>query len=253
MRKLTRILILALLPVSGVWAAGGNVHLEHAAIDRSDTASLQRGAKYFVNYCLSCHSAGYHRYNRIGEDLGLTDDQVVDNLIFTTDANGERTKVGSLMTVTMTPEYAAQTLGAAPPNLTLVARSRGVDWLYTYLKTFYLDDSRPLGVNNLVFDKVGMPHVLWELQGWQQPVYGTRKNVAGEEEQFIESLELVSPGAMSAEEYDAMVLDLVNFMDYLGEPAKMTRISMGKWVIGFLVILLILVIMLKKEYWRDVH
>ena len=209
MKKMIRIAMLALLPFAGAWGAGGNVHLEHANIDPTDQASLQRGAKYFVNYCLSCHSAGYARYNRVGQDLGLTDDQVSDNLIFTTDESGERTKVGSLMFVNMTDEYGAQAFGARPPNLTLVARSRGVDWLYTYLKTFYLDDSRPLGVNNLTFPNVGMPH--------------------------------------------AVVTDLVNFLHYLGEPAKQTRLTMGKWVIGFLVILLILAILLKKEYWRDVH
>ena len=253
MKKMIRIAMLALLPFAGAWGAGGNVHLEHANIDPTDQASLQRGAKYFVNYCLSCHSAGYARYNRVGQDLGLTDDQVSDNLIFTTDESGERTKVGSLMFVNMTDEYGAQAFGARPPNLTLVARSRGVDWLYTYLKTFYLDDSRPLGVNNLTFPNVGMPHVLWELQGWQKPVYSSRSNEAGEQEQVIESLELAVPGPLSPEEYDAVVTDLVNFLHYLGEPAKQTRLAMGKWVIGFLVILLILAILLKKEYWRDVH
>ena len=245
--------MLALLPFGGALAAGGNVHLEHADIDPTDQASLQRGAKYFVNYCLSCHSASYARYNRVGQDLGLTDDQVAENLVFTTDESGERTKVGSLMFVNMTNEYGKQAFGAQPPNLALVARSRGVDWLYTYLKTFYLDESRPLGVNNLVFDKVGMPHALWDLQGWQKPVYGTRANQAGEEEQFIESLELAEPGALSPEEYDVVVRDIVNFMHYLAEPAKQTRLSMGKWVILFLVVLLIFAILLKKEYWRDVH
>jgi ubiquinol-cytochrome c reductase cytochrome c1 subunit len=229
--------------------------LDHANIDLGNKASLQRGAKYFVNYCLSCHSAAYQRYNRMGADLGLTEQQVLDNLIFTTDEEGGPTKVGALMDVAMNEGYAKEVFGVVPPNLALTARSRGVDWLYTYLRTFYLDETRPLGVNNLVFPGVGMPHVLWELQGWQKPVYEAHKNSAGEEEEVITGLEIKedAQGSMNAEEYDSMVRDLVNFLAYLAEPGKSQRQQIGVWVILFLLVFLVVAFLLKKEYWKDIH
>lgn len=245
MRKSILTVLLCVLPV---WAqaSGGGVHLEKARIDLSNKASLQRGAKLFVNYCLSCHSARYMRYNRMGRDLGLTDEQVKENLIFT------GRKVGETMTVAMSPADAKNWFGTTPPDLSLVARSRGVDWLYTYLKTFYLDESRPFGVNNLVFKDVGMPHVLWELQGWQKPVYKTVSGENGHSQQVIE-LELVKPGKLSTPEYDQAVRDLVTFLAYLGEPAKLERQRIGFWVLLYLAVFFVVSYLLKKEYWKDVH
>ncbi len=167
--------------------------------------------------------------------------------MFTTD------KVGDQMKVAMSAEDAEKWFGTKVPDLTLVARSRGSDWLYTYLRTFYQDDSRPMGVNNLVFKDVGMPHVLWKLQGVQKPVYKTVTDEEGTEHQVIERLELAEPGSMSAEQYDAAVLDLVNFLTYLGEPARVERERLGIWVILFLVVFTALAYVLKKEYWKDVH
>lgn len=240
------ILFLAFLLPGLVSAAGGGVHLDKANIDLTNKQSLQRGAKLFVNYCLSCHSAAYQRYNRMGRDLGLTEQQVIDNLMFASD------KIGEPMKVAMSGGNGAAWFGAPPPDITLVTRSRGSDWLYTYLRTFYLDDSRPFGVNNLVFPSVGMPHVLWELQGWQKPVYETVAH-DGVETQVIDHLELAEPGSMTPAEYDRAMLDLVNFMTYMGEPVKLQRQALGIKVLLFLLVLLIITYLLKKEYWKDVH
>jgi len=240
--------IALLLTVSPLlFAAGGGAKLESPRIDQANQKSLQRGAKVFVNYCMGCHSAGYHRYSRMARDLGLSEQDVVDNLIFTTDKAGAPTKVGSLMNITMGEDYAKQAFGVVPPNLALTARSRGVDWIYTYMKGFYLDPERPLGVNNTVYPGVGMPHVLWELQGWQKPVY---KEVDGH--QVLDHMEQVSQGTMSADEYDKLIADLTNFMAYLADPIKTTRHRIGFYVLLFLFVLLGLTYMLKKEYWKDV-
>ena len=228
-------------------AADAGYPLEKVDISLLNKSALQRGAKYFVNYCLSCHSAGYSRYNRVGRDLGLTDEQVRENLIFT----GQ--KLGELMTVTFREENALQWFGSVPPDLTLIARARGPDWLYTYLKSFYLDESRPMGVNNALFQNVSMPHVLWDLQGWQKPVYKTVVAADGSERQVIERMELVEPGMMTASEYDQVVRDLVIFMTYLSEPIASTRRSMGVWALLFLLALFGVCYALKREYWKDVH
>ncbi len=164
MKKLIVAFLLATAPLLGL-AAGGGVHLDEADIDVSDQASLQRGAKFFVNYCLSCHSAKFQRYNRLARDLGLTEDEVKDNLMFTTD------KIGDTMTIAMTDANAEAWFGVVPPDLSLIARARGVDYIYTYLRSFYVDEARPFGVNNVVFKDVGMPHVMWELQGMQKAVF----------------------------------------------------------------------------------
>ncbi len=229
-------------------ASGGEgLPLDHVKVDLSDKSSLQSGAKLFVNYCLSCHAAGYMRYNRMGRDLGLSEEQVEQNLMFATD------KIGDLMSVAVRPAEAGKWFGIKPPDLTVIARSRGPDWLYTYLRGFYLDDSRPYGVNNVIFKGVGMPHVLWELQGWQKPVYRTVTDAHGKTHQEIERLELVSPGTLSAAEYDAAVRDLVNFMSYMGEPMRLERQHLGIKVILFLAVFTLIAYFLKKEYWRDVH
>lgn len=245
MKKLLLSLLL-LVPVSS-FAAGGNIHLESADIDPDNKASLQRGFKYFMNYCFSCHGASYSRYNRVGADLGITDQQMKDNIIVTRDAKGDQTKVGSLMEVAMTNEYGKEAFGTKVPDLSVISRARGADWIYTYLKGFYLDPSRPYGVNNTAFPDVGMPHVLWDLQGWQEKVDH------GKDHHGAPELKLVSPGSQSAAEYDQTVRDITNFLVYLGEPAAQTRKSIGVFVLLFLLILLVPSYLMKKEYWKDIH
>jgi len=245
MKKYLVIVLLALAP-AWVLAAGGGVHLDKANIDPTNKQSLQRGARIFVNYCLSCHSASLMRYERMGNDLGVDEKLVSENLMFT---GG---KVGELMTVATAPDDAKEWFGTVPPDLTVIARARGVDWLYTYMRSFYQDDSRHIGTNNLVFPDVGMPNVLWELQGIQETVLKTVKDHDGTEHKVVE-LELVEPGLQSPKEFDRTVRDLVNFLDYMGEPAKYERRQLGTKVILFLLVFLVLAILLKKEYWKDIH
>ena len=245
MKKIFLVLLLSLAPV-WVMAAGGGVHLDKANIDPTNKQSLQRGARLFVNYCLSCHSAALMRYERIGKDLGIDEKLVSENLMFT---GG---KVGDLMTVATADADSKEWFGTVPPDLTVIARARGVDWLYTYLRSFYRDDSKITGVNNLVFADVGMPHVMWELQGWQDPVITTIKDHDGNERKSI-ALELAEPGLMTPVEFDRATRDLVNFLDYMGEPAKYERRHLGVKVLLFLFMFLALAILLKKEYWKDIH
>lgn len=216
-------------------------------INLSDKTSLQRGARIFMNYCLTCHSAKYMRYNRMAQDLNITEDVLKSNLMFGTD------KTGDTMTISMTPEDAEKYFGVAPPDLSVTARVRGADWLFTYFMTFYRDDKRPWGVNNMAFKDVAMPNVLWEYQGIQRPVYKEVKEANGETVKKIDHLELEKPGKLSPEEYKHMVNDLVNFLVYLGEPIQLKRFKIGSWVIIYLVILLFILYHLKKEYWRDIH
>ena len=230
------------------WAAGGQgPALAPAPVDVSDQLSLQRGVRLFANYCLSCHAADYMRYNRVARDLGLTDEQVLDNLVFT-DA-----KVGDTMTVAMPMDQASRWFGKAPPDLSVIARARGADWLYAYLRGFYLDPSRPMGVNNLYFKDVGMPHVLWELQGWQAAKFENVEDEHGHVTRVFKGFELVEPGSMTPKEYDRAVRDLVNFLVYVGEPSALQRRELAPYVIAFLILFTILAYLLKKEYWRDVH
>jgi len=246
MKKQLFVLLLALAP-AWVFAAGGHgIHLDKANIDPTNMQSLQRGARLFVNYCLSCHSASLMRYERMGKDLGISEELVSENLMFT---GG---KVGELMTVATSPADAKEWFGTVPPDLTVIARSRGVDWLYTYLRSFYRDDSRNVGVNNLAFPDVGMPHVMWELQGWQEPIITTIKDHDGKEVKVVD-LELVEPGLMTPKEFDRAIRDLVNFLDYMGEPAKHDRRALGVKVLMFLFVFLVLAYLLKREYWKDVH
>ena len=243
------LVFLGLLFCSPAFAASGGVKLMHANTKLSDRTSLQRGARTFVNYCLGCHAATYMRYNRVGADLGISEDVLKQNLMFGTD------KTGETMTVAMRKTDAELYFGGAvPPDLSVTARSRGVDWLYTYFMTFYRDPARPFGVNNLAFKDVGMPHVLWELQGWQRPVYEDLKHADGSVSKKITHLELETAGSQSPEEFARTVRDLVNFMDYLGEPVKLQRHKIGFWVIFYLLLVLLPVVyLLKKEYWKDVH
>ena len=245
MRKIFLALLLCAAPV--LVQASEGAHLDKVKIDLHDKASLQRGAKFFVNYCMGCHSAAYLRYNGVGEYLGLTEQQMMQNLMFAGD------KIGDYMTIATPPRDAKVWFGATPPDLSVIARARGNDWLYTYLRGFYLDDKRPFGVNNTVFKDVGMPHVLWELQGWQKPVFKTVKGEDGKPEEVLEKLEIVTPGSMSPDDYDAAVTDLVNFLAYMGEPAKLERQSLGIKVLLFLAVFLVVAYLLKKDYWRDIH
>ena len=246
MKKLIIAFVMAVLPSLGM-AAGGGVPLDKANNDLADQASLQRGAQIFVNYCLSCHSAHYQRYNRMGRDLGLTDDQVKDNLMFASD------KVGDTMTIAMSSDDAKRWFGAPPPDLSVIARARGADWLYTYFKTFYIDESRPFGVNNKVFPDVGMPHVLWELEGLKKAITKTTTDKDGNEHTEITGYEIVVPGKMNAEEYDQAARDLTNFLVYTGEPIALERQRLGVWVLAFLAFFFVLAYLLKKEFWKDIH
>lgn len=225
-------LLLALLPLLAM--ANEEVALDKAPIDASNHESLQRGARTFVNYCLNCHSANYMRYNRLLE-IGLTEKQIKDNLLFA----GE--KVGDTMKVAINKNDAKKWFGAAPPDLSVEVRARGADWVYSYMRGFYRDNTRPTGWNNTVYDKVAMPHVLYELQGEQALNHETHK------------LELAKPGKLSVEEYDALVGDLTNYMAYMAEPAKQQRNHLGWFVLLFLGVLLVLTYKLKKAYWKDIH
>jgi ubiquinol-cytochrome c reductase cytochrome c1 subunit len=245
MRKITTILAILCLAPLVAFASESTVKLDQAPIRSSDKLSLQRGAQTFVNYCLSCHSAEYMRYNRL-RDLGLSENQISDNLIFT----GQ--KVGELMTVAMKTKEAKQWFGVAPPGLSVIARSRGADWLYTYLRKFYRDDSTATGWNNLVFDKAAMPHVLYQLQGEQSLVTNTVDDGHGGTHE-VKELKLDKPGTLSKTEYEAYVADLVNFLVYLGEPAATKRVQIGIIVMLFLFGMLALTYALKHEYWKDIH
>lgn len=244
MKKLI-IILFALLP-SLAFAAGPSIPLDKANYDLTDKASLQNGAKLFMNYCLACHSMGYQRYERVANDLDIPNDLMMDNLVFTDQ------KIGELMHNSMDKKEAAKWFGAPPPDLTLVARVRGADWLYTYLRSFYADPSRPFGVNNSVFPDVGMPHVLEELQGIPNAVFETEM-IDGVEHKTLVSIEADGSGELSADEYDHAVLDMVNFLVYSGEPMRVERERLGVFVLGFIFIFFIIGYLLKKEYWRDIH
>ncbi|ORU90965.1 MAG: cytochrome C [Cycloclasticus sp. symbiont of Poecilosclerida sp. N] len=240
------ILCVFLLLSSPAFAASGH-ELESATIDLGNKASLQRGAKYFVNYCLSCHSAKQLRYSRMAEDLDISPELVELNLMFT----GE--KIFDGMTISMRPKDAEKWFGVNPPDLSLIARSRGPDWLYTYLKSFYVDESRPFGVNNSLFPEVGMPHVLADLQGLQRAVYKEVETEDGSVRKVIDKLEISEPGRMTEREYDQAMNDLVNFMTYMGEPAKMERQKLGWKVLLFILVMIGVFYLLKKDYWKDIH
>jgi ubiquinol-cytochrome c reductase cytochrome c1 subunit len=232
--------LLALLALTGPAFGAGGGALEHAGVNIRDTAAIQRGARLFVNYCLSCHGASYMRYNRLAEDLGLAEDLVMENLVFAD------VKIGETMDVAMRAEDAEAWLGKAPPDLSVISRSRGADWLYTYLLTFYQDETGSW--NNLALPNVSMPHVMWQMQGIQKPVYATHDG-----HEVIDHLTLAKPGLLSPEEYKASALDLVTFLEYLAEPAKVKRKNIGVWVLLFLTLFALITYALKAEYWRDVH
>ncbi|MFM2056594.1 MAG: hypothetical protein RLY71_979 [Pseudomonadota bacterium] len=218
-----------------------------------DTAALQRGAKLFVNYCLNCHAAAFMRYNRL-KDIGLTDLQIKDNLLFAGD------KVGDLMKVAIDPRQAKDWLGATPPDLTVIARSRagaqgsGADYLYTYLRTFYRDETKATGWNNLAFPSIAMPHVLWELQGQRSAVFQEEKDPhdATKTVHVLKGFEQITPGQLSAQDYDSAVGDLVAYMQWMGEPAQGLRVKLGAIVLIFLGMLTFFAWRLNAAYWKDI-
>ena len=231
------------LPVLAM--ASTDIKLDRAPIDEHDAVSLQRGARNFVNYCMPCHSASAMRYNRL-TDLGLTETQIRDNLMFVTD------KVGDQMHIAAKAVDQKAWFGKTPPDLSVIGRARGADWLYTFLRGFYRDDSKATGWNNMAFESVGMPHVLWQLQGQQALKVGEQESGHGEKD-HVKTLELQSKGTMSPLEYDRFVADLVNYLVYMGEPAQTTRVQVGYVVLIALSVLFVLAYLLKHEYWKDVH
>ena len=218
---------------SSISFSAENIELSKAPIDLTNNQSLQRGAKTFINYCLNCHSANFMRYSNL-QDIGLSAETIKNDLLFTGD------KIGDTMSVNMSAKDSKKWFGASPPDLSVVARSRGADWIYSYMRGFYRDPSRPMGWNNTVYVNSAMPHILWELQGEQILNPKTKK------------LEKFSSGKLNAKEYDAMIADLTNYLVYMSEPDQLKRKKMGYYVIGFLLLLLFLTIILKKEYWRDI-
>ena len=226
------------------FAAGGGATLQ-AGNDLSDRASLQRGAQLYMNYCAGCPSLKYMRYSRMAEDLGLTEDEVMKNLNFT------GAKFGEQVQVSMPAAGGEKWFGKMPPDLSVISRVRGSDWIYTYLKSFYLDESRPLGWNNKLFPNASMPNPLWELQGLQHAEFGPVDPATGE--RHVEGLKVAQAGRQSAQEFDQTARDITNFLEYVGEPAALKRQSVGVWVILFLAALTFLAYLLKQEYWKDVH
>jgi ubiquinol-cytochrome c reductase cytochrome c1 subunit len=250
MKKLILTLIAALGIVTGAHASEGGIPWDKAPNRTNDLAALQNGAKLFVNYCLNCHSAAFMRYNRL-QDIGISEQQIKDNLLFTTD------KVGETMKANIDPRQAKEWFGTVPPDLTLVARSRaghggtGADYLYTYMRTFYRDDTKATGWNNLAFPAVAMPHVLWELQGERRPIFDKVES-HGHETEVFKGWEQLSPGTMTPMQYDQAMGDLVSYLQWMAEPAQNTRIRVGVWVLLFLVIAVVFVWRLNASYWKDV-
>lgn len=251
-----RILLTLVMALSPVWALGagggacGTVPCQEADVDLNNLASIQRGAKYYVNYCMGCHALEFMSYGRLAKDLQLSKDEVFENLYFVTE-DGKK-KLANYMTTSMSAEQGEEFFGVIPPDLSLVSRSRGDDWVYTYLKSFYVDETKRFGVNNLVFKDVGMPHVLWTLDGLKVPQF-EQVDSDGEEHQELVGFEEVTEASMTDAEYDQMVRDLVTFLAYAGEPGKLEHRRLGVWVMIFLFIFAAIAYLLKKEFWKDIH
>lgn len=246
MKRIIACLSLALMPMTA-FAAGGSAHLDEANNNLVNTASLQRGAKYYVNYCLGCHSLNYVRYNSLVDDLGITEEQLVENLMFTAE------KPTQMMSIAMDKQDAERWFGVTPPDLSLTARSRGTDWIYTYLRSFYVDESRPVGINNTVLPNASMPHVLAPLQGYQRAVFEEVVDADGNRTKKFVRFEEPVGGSLKPEEYDEVVRDLVNFLDYVSEPVQLRRQEIGMGVLTFLLIFFLFAFFLKREYWKDIH
>ncbi len=249
---LASLMLLASAPAAR--AAEGGIPWDKFPMERvTDIAALQNGAKLFVNYCLNCHSAAFMRYNRL-RDIGLSEQQIKDNLMFATD------KVGETMKVSLDPKQAKEWFGATPPDLTVIARSRashagtGADYLYTYLRTYYRDDTKATGWNNLAFPNVGMPHVLWELQGQRAAKFIEEKDPhdPSKTQHVFAGFEQLTPGKMSPQEYDNAVADLVAFLQWMGEPIQKQRVRLGVWVLIFLGLFTVIAWRLNAAYWKDV-
>lgn len=243
---------IALVPAMALAAEGG-FPLDRAPDRSSDLSALQNGARLFVNYCLNCHSASLVRYNSLRK-IGLSDDQIRENLLFTSD------KVGDLMTVSMADKDAKAWFGGVPPDLSVIVRAKasgegsGADYVYTYLRTYYKDDARPTGWNNLVYPGVGMPHVLWELQGMRKAKFVDQQDPhePGKTVQSFDGFEQITPGKLSAQQYDAEIADLVGFMEWMAEPVRSKREQIGVWVLLFLGLLVFLTWRLNASYWKEV-
>lgn len=240
MKKLLQSCLLLLMPL-GVFASAG-IELESADIDLSDKTSLENGAHLYVQYCLGCHSTKYLRYLNLADDFNVDEQEILNKVA------PEGAGIYDKMLTAMNGHDAKRWFGTKPPDLSLIARSRGADWLYSYLKGFYTDPTRPLGVNNVVFPDVGMPNPLWQLQGEQMALY---KEIDGRE--VITDLILEEDGTMSEDEFDQAVNDIVTFLVYAGEPVQLERRSMGKYVLLFIFLFGVIAYLLKKEYWKDVH
>jgi ubiquinol-cytochrome c reductase cytochrome c1 subunit len=254
MIKSLQALALAVFASGALAAGGGNLNLDHANIDSANKASLQRGAQLYVNYCQGCHSLKYQRYGRIADDLDMSRELVEKNMLFVTGS-----KVGDTMEIAMPERHAKDWFGQTPPDLSLITREKGVDFVYTYLTTFYLDETRDTGVNNAVFPAASMPWIMWKLEGWKKAVWETQKdhehldeNGNPKEKEVIVGYEQVVEGELSPEEFKDAMRDLTNFLDYTAEPIRSYRQSLGVKVIFYLLILLVLSYFLKKEIWRDV-
>ena len=215
--------------------------------DVGNISSLQRGARNFVNYCLGCHSAKFVRYNRVARDLGITESDLAENLMWTAE------KPHETMQVAMPAADSTRWFGRVPPDMSLIARSRGVDWLYTYLKSFYVDEGATFGSNNIVLPGLTMPNVLWQLEGTKEAIVEETVDHDGNKHDTIVGFRALTAGTMSEEEFDHFVTDLVNFLDYMGEPMQLKRQSLGIRVIAYLLVFFLLALALKKEFWKDVH
>jgi len=250
MKKIVLGFIAALSLALGAHASTDGITWDKAPNNLNDMAALQSGAKTFVNYCLNCHAAAYMRFNRL-KDIGLTEQEIKDNLLFSTD------KVGETMKVTADPRQAKEWFGGNPPDLTLMARSRsgangtGADYLYTYLRTFHVDEKKDTGWNNLAFPNVAMPHVLWELQGKRAPIYATEV-VHGHEIQVFKGWEQLTPGKMTPLEYDQTIGDLVGYLQWMSDPSQAMRVQVGVWVLLFLLVMTLFTWRLNAAYWKDV-
>jgi ubiquinol-cytochrome c reductase cytochrome c1 subunit len=245
MRK-SWVLIITLLSAGSAMAEEGGIALLQSGADIKNSESLQRGARNFMSYCSGCHSLKYLRYNRLAADLKIPESELPGNLMFTSDKPFET--INSAM-----PADSESWFGKQPPDLSLMARARGVDYIYSFLKGFYVDKTRPWGVNNLYLPSAAMPHVLQTLQGLQKPVFKNETDEHGSAGMVLVGVDAMTPGALKPEEYDQFVRDIANFLDYAGEPVKEKRQSMGVFVTLFLLVFFVFVYLLKKEYWKDVH
>jgi ubiquinol-cytochrome c reductase cytochrome c1 subunit len=255
MKKLILGLLASMMVWTGAQAAGGGVEWDKFPSKRvTDMAALQNGAKLFSNYCLNCHAASFKRYNRL-RDIGLTEEQIQQNLIFT------GAKVGETMQVAMKPADAKEWFGKVPPDLTLIARSRsaagkgtGADYLYTYLRTYYRDDTKTTGWNNAAFPGVGMPHVLWELQGQQRAIYVEQPDPHNPAQtvQVLQGFEQITPGTMNPQEYNEAVADLVAYLAWMAEPTATSRVRMGVFVMLFLAVFIVIAWRLNASFWKDI-